>query len=63
MFLQNLVDENYEVIDWFYAPRRLNVASGIVDVIKQLPRTIAFAIHQDTAVRLLGGYSLFVLAK
>lgn len=63
LFIQNLIDEGYDVLDAFYAPRRLNVASGIVDVVKQLPRTIAFAIHQDVAVRLLGGYSLFVLAR
>jgi|SRR5687767_1539227 len=63
LFLQNLTDENYEIVDWFYSPRRLNVASNLVDVVKQLPRTIAYAIHKDTAVRLLGGYGLFVLAK
>jgi len=31
--------------------------------ILQLPQVICFELHSDFAVRLLGGYSLFVLAK
>jgi len=31
--------------------------------IMQLPRRVMFAINPDLAVRVLGGYSLLVLAK
>jgi SAM-dependent methyltransferase len=63
LFLQALRAEGYQVIDFSYAPRRVYAASGLFDVIKQLPRTLSFAVHQDLAVRLLGGYSMFVLAQ
>jgi SAM-dependent methyltransferase len=61
--LQTLSDEHYEIVDWFYAPRAIYRASGIAEAIRQWPRILCFALHEDLAVRLLGGYSLFVLAK
>jgi SAM-dependent methyltransferase len=61
--LEALLDENYEILDWFYAPRARNRAVGIADAIRQWPRALCFALHQDFAVRVLGGYSLFVLAR
>lgn len=62
-FLQSLQDEDYEIIDWFYVPRSVHRASGPARRILQLPRRIFFALNSDFAARLLGGYSLFVLAK
>jgi ubiquinone/menaquinone biosynthesis C-methylase UbiE len=62
-FLQSLRDEQYEVLDWCYVPRSARRASGISRNILQLPRKIWFALDSDFAARLLGGYSLFVLAK
>ena len=62
-FLQSLRDEQYEILDWFYVPRSVHRASGISRKILQLPRKICFALDSDFAARLLGGYSLFVLAK
>ena len=62
-FLQSLRDEQYEILDWFYVPRSAHRASGISRKILQLPRKICFALDSDLAARLLGGYSLFVLAK
>lgn len=62
-FLQSLRDEHYEILDWFYVPRSVHRASGIRKKILQLPRMICFGLNSDFAVRLLGGYSLFVLAK
>jgi len=62
-FLQALCDEDYEVLDWFYVPRSVHRASGITQTFLQLPRRICFALDSDFAARLLGGYSLFVLAK
>jgi len=62
-FLQSLRDEEYEIIDWFYVPRSAHRASGMGRKILQLPRKLCFALGSDFAARLLGGYSLFVLAK
>jgi SAM-dependent methyltransferase len=62
-FLQGLRDEDYEILDWFYVPRSMHRASGLIRKLLQLPRRICFALNSDFAVRLLGGYSLFVLAK
>jgi len=61
--LQSLLDENYEIVDWSYVPRSLYRASGVGRKFLQLPRRICFALNQDFAARLLGGFSLFVLAK
>jgi SAM-dependent methyltransferase len=61
-FLQALRDEGYEILDWFYVPRSAHRAAGVTQKLLQLPRSIFFALHSDFAVRLLGGYSLFVLA-
>jgi len=61
--LQALRGENYEVLDWFYAPRARYRASRMKEKIRQWPRVLCFALHQDLAARLLGGYSLFVLAR
>ena len=62
-FLQGLRDEQYEILDWFYVPRSAHRASGVAQKLLQLPRTVCFALDSDFAARLLGGYSLFVLAK
>jgi len=62
-FLQALRDEDYEILDWFYVPRSMHRASGLIRKLLQLPRRICFALNSDFAARLLGGYSLFVLAK
>jgi len=61
--LQALRDENYDVLDWFYVPRARYRASRTREKLRQWPRTLCFALHQDLAVRLLGGYSLLVLAR
>ena len=60
--LQALMDEKYEILDWFYAPRSIYRSSKLTEKIRQLPRALCFAFHKDLAVRLLGGYTLFVLA-
>jgi SAM-dependent methyltransferase len=62
-FLQSLRDEEYEITDWFYVSRSMRRAPGAIRKILQLPRRASFALCPDFAVRLLGGYSLFVLAK
>lgn len=63
VMLQALMEEGYEIVDWRYAPRSMYRASGVFGKMRQLPRRVCFALHHDFAVRLLGGYSLLVLAK
>jgi ubiquinone/menaquinone biosynthesis C-methylase UbiE len=62
-FLQALRDEEYEILDWFYVPRSVHRASGIARRVLQFPRSFCFMLNADFAARVLGGYSLFVLAK
>jgi hypothetical protein len=53
----------YEVLDCFYTPRGIELATEVVHKLALLPRMICFRIHQDLAVRTLGGYGLLVLAR
>jgi hypothetical protein len=61
--LQALRDTGYEVLDWFYAPRSNEIGPHFVQKLFRIPRSIFYAIHPDLAVRILGGYSLMVLAR
>lgn len=58
-----LEDAGYEVLDYFYTPRFISLADTIKKKILKLPRVLFFSIHQDLAVRVLGGYGLMVLVK
>lgn len=61
--LQILRGEDYQVLDWFYAPRSIYRSTSLQAKLRQIPRALAYSLHQDLAVRLMGGYTLFVLAK
>jgi len=61
--LETLKDVGYELLDYFYTPRCIELAKQMIQKIAILPRKICFAIHADLAVRFLGGYSLLVLAR
>src|SRR5260370_7011919 len=61
--LHMLKDLGYELLEYFYAPRAIGLADNIAKKLLILPRVIFFSIHKDLAVRILGGYSLLVLAK
>jgi len=62
--LQMLRDVGYEVLDHFYTARAIEVPSNeFRRNLLRLPRKLAFAIHQDLAAHILGGWSLLVLAK
>jgi len=61
--LETLRDAGYELLDHFFTPRCVELGEGTAQKIARLPRKVAFAIHQDLAVRILGGYGLLVLAK
>ncbi|PSB04084.1 class I SAM-dependent methyltransferase [Merismopedia glauca] len=62
--LATLKDAGYEIIDYFYTAgsTELNISS-LKTRIAKFPRNILYRINPDLAVRLMGGYSLLVLAK
>ena len=62
--LESLKDTGHEIIDYFYTPGTLVLPNqSWKSKLAKLPRKLAFAINQDLAVRVLGGYSLLVLTK
>jgi SAM-dependent methyltransferase len=62
--LASLKDVGYEVIDYFYTAGYVELpAKSIRNHIARIPRKIFYSVHQDLAVRILGGYSLMILAK
>lgn len=64
MVLQVLKDLGYEVIDYFYTAPTIELpAKSIKSYIARIPRKILFAMHKDLAVRIMGGYSMLILAK
>jgi SAM-dependent methyltransferase len=60
---ETLKDTGYTVVDYFYAPRSNEIGPNLVQKFLRVPRTALFAIHQDFAARLLGGYTLMILAE
>lgn len=61
--LQTLSDTGYRIRDYLYTARSNELGSQLNQKLLYLPRAILFAIHKDFAGRLLGGYSLMVLAE
>jgi SAM-dependent methyltransferase len=61
--LQTLRDTGYEVLDYFYTPRSIELGSGLGEKLLKLPRRLCSAINPDSAARLLGGFSLLVLTR
>jgi len=62
--LATLRDVGYEVLDYSYTAGSLELPNrGWRANLLKFPRRLAFALHKDLAVRILGGYSLLVLAK
>ncbi len=62
--LETLKDAGYEVIDSFYTASGLELPNrGWKANLLRFPRRLAFAFHKDLTVRILGGYSLLILAK
>ncbi len=58
-----LRDAGYEVLDWIYTPGAIDNPRSIKARLAKWPRRLMMSISQDFTVRLLGGYSLLVLAK
>jgi cyclopropane fatty-acyl-phospholipid synthase-like methyltransferase len=62
--LATLKDTGYEVVDYFYTSSRLELPNLDWKAnLMKLPRRIFFSLHHDLAVRILGGWSLLVLAR
>lgn len=61
--LRTLIDTSYKVMDYFYTPRSNELGTEFTQKLLRPPRAFFYAIHADLAVRVLGGYSLMVLAK
>jgi hypothetical protein len=54
---------DYEILDYSYAPRANELGTDLAQKVLKLPRSLLFAVQQDLAVRMLGGFSLLVLAR
>ena len=62
--LESLKDTGYEIIDYFYTCGRSELPNkGWKANLLRIPRKLSYAVNKELAVRLLGGYSLMVLAK
>lgn len=62
--LATLQDTGYKVVDYFYTRGALELSDrGWKADLLKLPRKLSFSLHQDWAARILGGFSLMVLAK
>lgn len=61
--LATLQDAGYEITDWFYTAGAIANPRSVKAKLASLPRRILSVANQDLVVRILGGYSLLVLAK
>ncbi|MDH5415395.1 MAG: class I SAM-dependent methyltransferase [Flavobacteriaceae bacterium] len=62
--LSSLRDAGYEIKDYFYTSSSLELPNrGWKANLMKIPRKLLFMINQDLASRLLGGFSLMVLAE
>jgi SAM-dependent methyltransferase len=62
--LATLRDCGYSIIDYQYTASRLELPNqAFSSRVMRLPRRLLYSVNEDFAVRLLGGYSLLVLAE
>ena len=63
--LETLMDAGNELLDYFYTSRCIELVKQSIQKAAIIPRKICFAMNQDLTltVRILGGYSLLVLAR
>lgn len=59
----DLKDTGYEVVDYFYTNGSELPNRGWKADLLRIPRKLLFSLNQDLTVRILGGFSLMVLAK
>ena len=60
--LASLLDTGFQVQDWFYTPYGIECPSSIKARLAKFPRKLLAFISQELTARVLGGYSLLVLA-
>lgn len=61
--LEALRDAGYEILDWTYTPGAIDNPGSIKARLAKWPRKLMMNVAPDFTVRMLGGYSLLVLAK
>jgi SAM-dependent methyltransferase len=62
--LETLRSAGYDIVDHFFTATAVDLPNrGWKANLMKLPRRVLFAVNPDWAARLLGGYSLMVLAK
>jgi SAM-dependent methyltransferase len=64
LFLDALHETGYQVVDWAYTPAATDLpARSFAMACAKWPRKMMFAVAPEVASRVLGGFSLLVLAK
>jgi SAM-dependent methyltransferase len=64
LFFEALQETGYKVLDWNYTPAAIDLpARSLAMACAKWPRKTLFALSPELAVRILGGYSLLVLAE
>jgi SAM-dependent methyltransferase len=64
LFFDALEETSYKVLDWRYTPAAVDLpARSFAMACAKWPRKSMFALSPEPAVRILGGYSLLVLAE
>jgi 2-polyprenyl-3-methyl-5-hydroxy-6-metoxy-1,4-benzoquinol methylase len=59
-----LIDTGYEILDYFYTPASLDRGTTFKSKLLKLPRILGYSLlGPDLTARILGGYSLMVLAR
>jgi len=62
--LESLKDTGYNIIDFFYTPVMLDFPTKSINTkLLRLPRKIAYKYNRESLIRILGGFSLMVLAS
>lgn len=62
--IATLVDAGYDIVDFFYTAGNLELPRKTLKAkIAFLPRKIMYKVNEDMAAKILGGFSLLVLAK
>lgn len=61
--LRTLTDVGYELVDYFFTPRCIELGDQLIQKLVRGPRRLCFVLAPDLTVRILGGYSLLVLAR
>ena len=58
-----LKDTGYQVLDYFYTPRSIDLGTEFAEKLLNIPRRLLFPLNQDLTVRVFGGFSFLVLVQ